>query len=584
MALLSLQLRDFVIVDTLNIDFNTGFTALTGETGAGKSILIDALQLLLGARADASVVRQGCERSEMSAVFDVSERAATWLEEAGFDAEEHVILRRQITAGSNSNCDSSTDAAQKTVKSAAKSRAWINGSPATATQLRALGDLLVDIHGQHAWTQLAKPEAVRTLLDDWAGLNLQPLRLAYHAWQTAKKAIQKATEDAATNTERRERLQWQIDEVQALAPQAGEWETLEAEHQVQSSAQDVLHACAQAMALLDSDGTVLGSARIDGGGSDGGALSLIDSASTAVTAFAHTVPQMQAVQQQLQQCMVEVQDANRQLRALRDSIVPDEERLAFLDTRVSQWLSLARRYRCEPDALPQLLQSWQQELLDLQTSSDLDALREQADAAQELLRQQAASVTSARAAAGASLSDKVTAIMQDLGMAGGRFVVDLQTLEQPAAHGMENVEFLLAGHPGAEPAAVRKIASGGELSRIALAIAVCTSQGKSIPTLIFDEVDAGIGGTVAATVGELMHTLGTKQQVLTVTHLAQVAAHAHQQHRIRKVSQNGHTNSSLELLHYTQRVEEIARMLGGSADDTASMEHAKAMLDAQQTR
>lgn len=571
MALLSLQLRDFVIVDALDIDFSAGFTALTGETGAGKSILIDALQLLLGARADAGVIRQGCERSEMTAVFDVPERAALWLEEAGFSSgEEVVILRRQIAVGNVASASAS----------AAKSRAWINGSPATATQLRALGDLLVDIHGQHAWTQLAKPEAVRSLLDDWAGLNLTALRTAYGAWQAAEKAIQTATADAATNAERRERLEWQIGEVQALAPQEGEWAALEAEHQIQSSAQDVLHACAQAMTLLDGDAADAAVAGIGGGSS---ALSLMDAACTAMDSGVHAVPEMQAVQQQLQQCMAEVQDANRQLRSLRDTIVPDEERLAFLDARVSQWLSLARRYRCEPDALPDVLQSWQQELAELQAGCDLTALREKAGAAEQVLRQQAAVVTAARTEAAAELSGQVTEMMQNLGMAGGRFSVALQTLEQPAAHGMENIGFLLAGHPGAEPAEVRRIASGGELSRIALAIAVCTSQGKSTPTLIFDEVDAGIGGTVAATVGELMRTLGAKQQVLTVTHLAQVAAHAHQQHRIRKVSQNGHTNSELELLHYGQRVEEIARMLGGSADDAASMEHARTMLDAQQT-
>lgn len=559
MALLSLQLRNFVIVDALSIDFSAGFTALTGETGAGKSILIDALQLLLGARADAAVIRQGCERSEMTAVFETPDRAAAWLEAAGFDGDEaEIILRRQIATGGTAGT--------------AKSRAWINGSPATATQLRALGELLVDIHGQHAWTQLAKPEAVRTLLDDWAGVNLTALRTAYRTWRAAEKAIQKATDDAAAHAERREQLEWQIGEVQALAPQAGEWAALEAEHQVQSSAQDVLHACAQAMALLDGDTPA-------DAGSGGSVLSLLDRAGTEVDSCAHAVPEMAAVVQQLQQCMTEVQDANRQLRTLRDTIVPDEERLAFLDARVGQWLSLARRYRCEPDALPEVLQSWQQELADLQADSDLTALRKNAAAAERELRRQAVTVTAARTAAAAKLSEQVTEMMQRLGMAGGRFAVELQTLEQPAAHGMENVVFLLAGHPGAEPAEVRKIASGGELSRIALAIAVCTSQGKSTPTLVFDEVDAGIGGTVAATVGELMRALGGKQQVLTVTHLPQVAARAHQQHRVRKVSHNGHTNSELELLHYSRRVEEIARMLGGSASDATSMEHAKAMLE-----
>lgn len=561
MAMLSLQLRNFVIVDALHVDFAAGFTALTGETGAGKSILIDALQLLLGARADAGVIRQGCERSEMTAVFELPETAALWLEEAGFDSDEElVILRRQISTGG--------------AAAAVKSRAWINGSPATATQLRALGDLLVDIHGQHAWTQLAKPEAVRTLLDDWAGVNLTALRTAYRRWRAAEKAIQKATDDAAAHAERREQLEWQIGEVQALAPQTAEWAALEAEHQVQSSAQDVLHACAQAMVLLDGD-TVADT------GSSGSVLSLLERAGTEVDSCAHAVPEMAAVVQQLQQCMTEVQDANRQLRSLRDTVVPDEERLAFLDARVSQWLSLARRYRCEPDALPDVLQAWQQELADLQAGSDLTALRKNAEAAEQELREQATLVTAARTAAATKLSEQVTAMMQSLGMAGGRFAVDLQTLGQAAAHGMENVEFLFAGHPGATPAAVRKIASGGELSRIALAIAVCTSRDKAVPTLVFDEVDAGIGGTVATVVGELMRTLGEKQQVLTVTHLAQVAAQAHQQHRIRKVSQNGHTNSELELLHYSRRVEEIARMLGGSAGDPVSMEHARAMLGEQ---
>lgn len=554
MALLSLQLHNFVIVERLQVEFGAGFTALTGETGAGKSILIDALQLVLGARADAGVVREGCEKTELTATFDVPKSAESWLDEAGLDfSEDVVIVRRQITA-------------------AGKSRAWINGSPVTATQLRGLGDLLVDIHGQHAWTQLSKPESVRQLLDGWADIDTEPVQAAYQVWRTAEKTLLQASANASASTAERERLEWQINEVNALAPKENEWDELEAEHQVQSSAQDVLQACTQAMGLLDSEAS-------DASGEVSNVLDLMDSVGSVLQPFADLTPEMQAVVEQLDNCMTEVQDANRRLRSIRDGIVPDEERLAFLDARVGLWLSLARKYKCEPAALPATLQTWQSALEALQAGSDVQALQVAVDEAKKKLLQAAQHITKARTTAAAQLSEQVTASMQGLGMEGGCFTVELLALNEPASHGMEDVQFCLAGHPGATPKPVHKIASGGELSRIALAIAVCTSKDKSTPTLVFDEVDAGIGGVTANTVGELMRGLGEKQQVMAVTHLAQVAAQAHQQHQVRKVSQNGHTNSAVELLNYKQRVVEVARMLGGAEDDPASIAHAKVMLE-----
>lgn len=553
MALLGMQLRDFVIVQRLEIEFESGFTALTGETGAGKSILIDALQLLLGARGDAGVVREGADKSELSATFDATDATQAWLSEVGFENEEDTIVLRRV------------------LFAAGKSRAWINGSAATATQLRALGDLLVDIHGQHAWTQLSKPDSIRRVLDGWAGINLTNVQRTYSAWRAAEQALQSAQQNQADFDNQREQLQWKIQEVQALAPQADEWTGLEEEHSLQSSAQDVQQACAQAMQCLDADGSAM-----DGVGD---VVSLLHTASAEIEAFADRSPDARAIAQQLQQCMAEAQDAHHRLRDLSESAVPDEERLAFLDARVAQWLSLARKYKCTPDELPQTWQTWQQQLEQLEKSVDIEQLTACCEDALSQWRKVAEVVTTQRTQAAYTLSQQVTETMQTLGMAGGSFAVQLNPLDAPSAHGAEEVFFLMAGHPGATPKPVHKIASGGELSRIALAIAVRTSQSKSTPTLVFDEVDAGVGGQTAVTVGELMRELGAAQQVMTITHLAQVAAHAHQQYVVRKVSQNGHTNSEVQLVHSTQRVEEIARMLGGSAADAASLAHAQNMLN-----
>jgi DNA repair protein RecN (Recombination protein N) len=549
-----LELRDVVIVAELALDFEPGFTVLTGETGAGKSILIDALQLALGARADAALVREGAPRAEVSAEFDCPATLAPWLETAGFAADEGRLLLR------------------RTVDAQGRSRAWVNGSPATAAQLREAADHLLDIHGQHAWQGLTRPAAVRDWLDQQAGIDPAPLGAAWRRWRERADALADAQSRRDGLDRERERLNWQIAELERLAPAAGEWEALDAEHQRLSHSQALVDAARLALDRL-SEGEP------SAGGLTASAIDALDEVLRFDASLAPVLDVLRGAQAQLD-------DAAHSLNTYLSHAEPDPGRLATLDERLSAWLSLARRHRRQPAELPALLAGWQAERAALDAAADLDSLARQVAEADAAWRQAAQQVSARRHQAAPRLASAVTAAMSSLGMDGGRFEVALPRNEAPQAHGLESVELRVAGHAGSTPRPLAKVASGGELSRLALAIAVTGAEraGDQGPgTLIFDEIDAGVGGAVADQVGRLMKQLGAHRQVLAVTHLAQVAACADQHFVVSKASKRGQTVSQVRPVRDEARVAEVARMLGGErlGSDT-SRAHALAMLSGSQ--
>jgi len=552
MALRHISLRDFVIVRELDLNLSQGFSVLTGETGAGKSILIDALQMALGERADSGAVREGATRCEVSAEFDCPAQAHAVLEDAGFEVSDTLLLRRSVdTQG--------------------KSRAWVNGSQATATQLRALGEMLLDIHGQHAWQSLTRPDAVRGLLDAYAGLNTEALKSAWHAWRQAQQAVQTARNAQDSLSREQERLAWQIGELDKLAPALDEWEDLNAQHTRLSHAQALIDAGQTAIGSLDGDE----SSRL---GSATGALGLLSQAIAQLQDQAHVEPEFQSIAEVLQSSLAQAEDAAHSLQTYLRKTDLDPDRLKELDQRMSQWLSLARRYKRPPEELAALLASWKQELNALEAASDLEGLEAQEKSVAAAYQTEAKKLSQQRKKAAPKLAQAVTSAMQNLGMQGGRFEVALISLEQAAQHGLEDIQFLVAGHAGSTPRPVGKVASGGELSRIALAIAVTTSELGEAGTLIFDEVDSGVGGAVAETVGRLMKQLGMHRQVLAVTHLPQVASCADHHLLVSKASGKEGVSSSVTPIAGEQRVTEIARMLGGEKLSATTLAHAREML------
>ena len=549
MALTHITLRDFVIVHELALDLSTGFSVLTGETGAGKSILIDALQLALGARAESGVVREGAARCEVCAEFEPTPRIQAWLEEAGFEANVNLLLRR-------------------TVDTAGKSRAWVNGSPATATQLRELGEQLLDIHGQHAWQSLTRPDAVRGLLDAYAGTDTRPLKAAWQAWRQAQQSLADAQQSQSTLANERERLAWQIGELEKLNPQLGEWQDLSTQHSRLANAQALIDGANQSTVLLE------------GGDSEGGALRQLSRAIQTLQSLGQYEPEFNALAEVLVSAQAQAEDVAHSLHSYLRKTDLDPQHLAQLDERMGLWLSLARRYKKTPDELPLSLQTWRQDLAQLDAAADLDSLQKAEQAAHKACLQAAKAVSQQRQKAAKPLAQAVSSAMQQLGMQGGRFEVQLQTLDAPAQHGLEEVSFLVAGHEGSTPRPVGKVASGGELSRIALAIAVTTSELGEAGTLIFDEVDSGVGGAVAETVGRLMKQLGLHRQVLAVTHLPQVAACADHHLLVSKAAAKGQVSSQVRVVNGEERVSEIARMLGGEKLSATTLAHAREMLGA----
>ena len=544
-----LAIRDFVIVDRLELEFAAGFGALTGETGAGKSILIDALALALGERADAGVVRAGCDKADVAATFDITALPAVgaWLAANDLDAEDDLILRRVLDAGG-------------------RSRGYINGSPATAQQLREVGEFLVDIHGQHAHQSLLRADAQRALLDSHAGLTAEAQQVAatWRAWRAARQALEDAASGVEALAREREQLEWQVRELDALAFTSDEWAELEVEHRRLGHAASLIEGAQYALDVL-ADGEAACAGQVDG-------------VAARLDGLASYDPALQEVAGLLQSAQAELGEAISTLRRYADRVDLDPARLAEVERRMEAVLASARKYRVQPGELPGLLADGQQCLAALDASADLAGLAARADAAQAEYHRLATQLSAGRQRVAGEMGAAVSALMQQLALASGRFEVALLRLAEGTVNGLEQVEFRVGGLAGQEAKALAKVASGGELSRISLAIQVLTSRSASVPTLIFDEVDVGIGGGVAEIVGRLLRELGGERQVLCVTHLPQVAARAEWQWQVSKETRDGVTLSAIQPLAEDQRIREIARMLGGVEVTDITLAHASELL------
>lgn len=542
-----LSLKDFVIVPSLAAEASSGLTCLTGETGAGKSILIDALELVLGARSDTGLIREGAERTEVCAEFDVTPRVKKWLTSAGLDESDTVILRR-------------------TVDVKGRSRAWINATPVTITQMRELGERLVDIHGQHAHQSLLKTSHQLQLVDGFG--NTQPLRLAVREawvdWQERACVLRQATQDTERLQAEAERLGWISELFDELDPQEGQWEELSKEHALLSNSAEIVgHIRAASVALSQGDVS---------------AVSLTTQAQAELSAAAKFDPSLAQYEESLSEAAAVLDDISRDISRHLDAFNVDENRFSEIDERLSMYWKLSKKLHRAPEELYAYRQEVRSRLEELTENADVELLQKAEQKAREVFMKRAAALTQARVKAAQELSQAVTEQMQHLAMTGGRLEITLPACE-PWAGGLERCEFLVSGHAGATPRPLTKVASGGELARISLAIAVITAQITPVPTLIFDEVDSGIGGAVAEVVGRLLRRLGENRQVLCVTHLPQVAACAHQQWLVQKQSHDNVTTSSLKPLTDKERIREIARMAGGLQITEATLQAAQELIE-----
>lgn len=546
----ALNIRDFVIVDRMDLEFEAGFTVLTGETGAGKSILIDALALVLGERGEALAVRQGAERAEIGAEFDIGGLGALrqWLEanELAEDGET-LLVRRVIDAGG-------------------RSRGFINGRAATLAQLREAGEFLVDIHGQHQHQLLTRPAAQRELLDAYGGLADQAAQTAQQFREWRRLSEQRATfeANAAAFAAEREQLEWQVRDLDTLNFSADEWQSLAAEHARLAHAASLIEAAQYGLDTL-SEG-------------EGASLAQLNGVIARLNNLLEHDAGLRQILDVLEPAQIQLQEAVYALRHYGERLDVDPQRLREAEQRLDAVHSAARKYRVAPEQLPEVLAKARARLDELGAVGDAAALRKREQEAHAACVAEARKLSAARKKAAKKLSEQVTAAMQQLAMAGGVFEIALDALQEVAAHGLEQVEFRVSVHKGMAPQPLAKVASGGELSRVSLALQSAVSQVAQVPTLIFDEVDAGIGGRVAEIVGNLLNKLGKKHQVMCITHLPQVAAAADQQWQVSKSAANGKVLSRLTVLDKSQRVEEIARMLGGVKITETTRKHAAEML------
>ncbi|NEX18330.1 MAG: DNA repair protein RecN [Halochromatium sp.] len=550
--LTQITVQDLVIVSRLELELATGMTALTGETGAGKSILIDALGLTLGDKADASMIRSGCERAEISADFDVSHNPAAqaWLAEQALEDDNDCLIRRVLVRSG-------------------RARAYINGRAVSSAQLRALGERLVDIHGQHAHQSLLRAAAQRSLLDGYA--DHQPLTLEVAEQYRRYKAIDQRWKTLnAERSEREERLallRFQLEELDALELGEHELDALDAEQrrlanqdQLQTTAARLVDRLYEGEQSL-RDGLGQASAEL-------GSLSAID-------------PSLVETRELIDGAMVQVEEAAANLRHYLDGLEMDPGRLGVVEQRIGRIHDLGRKYRVAPEQLIAFTAERHAEVERLeQADQSLDALAAERAQAHAALRERAEALSASRIEAAARLSQTVSAAMQDLGMTGGEFRVEVSASgpEAISAQGLDSIAFLVSANPGQPLQPLAKVASGGELSRISLAIQVATAEIGGIPTLVFDEVDVGIGGSVAEIVGRLLRRLGGSRQVLCVTHLAQVAAQAHQHLRVKKFAKETQTFTEINPLDTAERIDEVARMLGGTEITATTRAHAAEML------
>lgn len=544
-----LSIHHFTLVEHLELELERGLTALTGETGAGKSLLLDALGMTLGDKADADKVRTGSERADISATFDVEQlpKARKWLKAQELEAESECILRRTISADG-------------------RSRAYINGQSATLGQLRALGELLIDIHSQHAHQSLLKKDHHRALIDHYGGHTslYQAVKSAWREWQALAEQLHKRQTNDAEISARVQLLRYQVEELDQLSLEENEIEALEAEHRIQANAETVMATSYQLASLCQGEDQSL---------QDG-----INKGLQLLRDLPEKSEALLEAEQLLINAQIQIEEAARAIDHHIDSFDADPERLQWLDGRLDAIYQIARKHRISPQQLHELHQNLATELASLDGGeADLDLLAKQSAKAEAQYRQLAQELGQQRRQVAMHLGKAINRQLQQLAM--GNASVELSINEiAPAATGLEEVEILVSTNPGQPHRALGKVASGGELSRISLAIQVCIANKSTIPTLIFDEVDVGIGGATADIVGRLLRQLGKDGQVLCVTHLAQVASKAHQHLQVRKSLRKGFSESTLIALEGEAKVEEIARMLGGVELTEQTRAHAKEML------
>jgi len=547
----SLTIRDFVIVDSLELDFESGFTALTGETGAGKSIMIDALSLALGARADGNVVRVGQSRAEITVEFDLAgiKPARRWLKDNELaDDDANVCLFRRV------------------LDSGGRSKSFINGTSVTLSQMRDLAEHLIDIHGQHEHQTLLKRDAQLSLLDDFAGnaALLADVAARHATWsQLASMRAAREANEAAIAREF-EDLTWQINELERLQFTSARWEETQADHRRLANAASLIAAAESAVnGLAEADNDV---------------LSQIDQLAGDLNDAADTDPALKEAVDLIASASVELREAASSLRHYLRKLDIDPARLAELDREIADVQEMARKFRIEPTRIPEYLQQKRDRLSSLGGGQSLDALIEQEQAAHAAFMELAKKLTRTRQIAARKFAAEVTQSLQQLAMPGGKFAVEFAPREA-SANGLESCEFQVAAHEGQPLGALAKIASGGELSRVSLAIQMMASAKGGVGTMIFDEVDAGIGGRVAEVVGRLLRSLGARHQVLAVTHLPQVAACAVNQFQVAKSARDGVATTAISGLSPAKRVDEIARMLGGITITAATRRAAEEMLE-----
>ena len=548
--LLALSLNDFVIVDRLNLDFQPGFTVLTGETGAGKSITLDAIGLLLGDKADYGQIRQGAAEARLSALFDLSElpELQAELREQGLLAEdaEELSIRRIIDAKG-------------------KSRSYINNQAATLSQLKSIGSRLIDIHGQNAHHSLNQEAAQRELLDAFAGCTALAgeVKAAYQSWQNANQALKAAQTQSENLQIERERLEWQFDELSRLAPAPGEWETVSQSHDSLAHAAELMEAAQETEEAINGDN---------------GLQAQIYRCQKKLEALSRIEPRFNESLNLLASIEAELGEVSANMRDVASRSDLDPAELAAQEQRLGELMGMARKYRVEPQDLPAKMQEIEAALQQLQAAADIAALEAATERCEKQYHEAAQQLSAGRRQAAERLGSETAAHMQELAMKGARFHIELLPAS-PSAFGLEQVQYQVAANKGSPLRPLNKVASGGELARISLALQVVTSQYTQTPTLIFDEVDTGIGGGVAETVGRALRSLGQKHQVLAVTHLPQVAACGEQHWQVRKNSEGEQTVSSIRVLSAEERVEEIARMLGGETLTATTRSHAAELLE-----
>lgn len=547
-----INIKDLAIVSSLEVELLPGMTVLTGETGAGKSILVDALGLVLGDRADTGLIRNDCDRAEITAIFDTRELPAVnrWLEENALDDDGQCIVRRVLLRNGSS-------------------RAFINGSPAPLKSLQALGEQLVDIHGQHAHQSLLRRQHQRELLDEFGGHTDLCRETAdrYLAWREAEQQLATLRSNEAERGARIDLLRYQVKELATLDLGANELEELLHEHALLSNAGSIIERCNFALGLLDDEDA---------------ALSRINRAHRELQELVGIDAGLESARELLDSAAIQVSEALSSLRHYTDNLELDPARLTHLDQRLQEIHDLARKYRHKPEEIPALLEQLQQELNQLeQSDTRLATLAQQVEQLWNDYLSRAKALRQARQAAAENLASQVTEYMQTLDMPNGLLVVEVTPLDQEraSANGLDQIEILVSANPGQPPKPLAKVASGGELSRISLAIQVATARCTQVPTLIFDEVDVGIGGGTAEIVGRLLRQIGHTRQVLCVTHLPQVASQGHQHLRIAKGSSGQETHTSLGWLEGDSRINEIARMLGGVEITSHTLSHAREMVE-----